>query len=87
MEGVTRERLLARQRRAAVVAARLNAAGTPAGTVALRCEQPHTGKRPVLAKLVATEQGILFSSRILWLPRSPDVRGSRNAPPYARRDR
>jgi hypothetical protein len=69
VEGVTRERLLARQRRAAVVAARLNAAGTPAGTVvALRCEQPHTGGRPVLAKLFATEQGMLFFSRIAWLP-------------------
>jgi len=68
VEGVTRERLLARQRRAAVIAARLNAAGTPAETVALRCEQPHTGRRPVLAKLFATEQGMLFSSRIAWLP-------------------
>jgi len=71
VKGVTRERLLARQRRAAVVAARINAAvaaGTPAGTVALRCEQPHSGGRvPVLAKLVATEQGMLFSSRIAWL--------------------
>ena len=71
VKGVTRDGLLTRQRRAALVTARINAAvaaGTPAGTVALRCEQPHTGKRPVLAKLVATEQGILFSSRILWLP-------------------
>ncbi len=70
MKGVTRDGLLARQRRAAVVAARFDAAaGVPARTVALRCEQPHTGgRRPVLAQLYVTEQGVLFSSRILWLP-------------------
>jgi hypothetical protein len=70
VEGVTRERLLASQRRAAVVAARFNAVavGTQVQVMALRCEQPHTGGRPVLAKLYVTEQGILFSSRIQWLP-------------------
>ena len=70
MTGVTRDGLLARQRRAAVVAARFGAsvtAGTYAWADELRCEQPHTDKRPVLAKLYATEQGMLFSSRIRWL--------------------
>jgi hypothetical protein len=63
--------LLARQRRAAVVAARFQAswaAGTYAWAIELRCGRPHPGGRPVLADLYATEQGMLFSSRIEWLP-------------------